>query len=194
MIPGATSMRISAAVACAALAQTACGGPSTFVGEHESSIGWSHYAGDAGATRYSRSNRLDRSNVDQLRVVWSVRAGDFPDGSGKSSGSSVTESSETRCQSCRDNNVRFETTPLLFEGNLYVSTPKSRVLALDPETGAVIWDFDPRIDLTRHYSEGLTSRGVATWSDPNARSGRCARRILYATVDARLIALDAADG
>ena len=77
---------------------------------------------------------------------------------------------------------------------LYLSTPTSRVLALDPGTGALVWAFDPRIDLTRTYAEGLTSRGVAAWTDPYATPGRCGKRILFATVDARLVALDATDG
>jgi quinoprotein glucose dehydrogenase len=62
------------------------------------------------------------------------------------------------------------------------------VIALDPETGKEKWTYDPKVDLTKGYSE-VTSRGVSTWVDRNRR-----RRIYVATIDARLIALDGATG
>ncbi|MGH9936238.1 MAG: pyrroloquinoline quinone-dependent dehydrogenase, partial [Blastocatellia bacterium] len=74
--------------------------------------------------------------------------------------------------------------------------PYSRVIALDPATGAEAWTYDPQVPLDRRYSE-LTSRGVSTWPgahDKQANKIRNARRIFVATIDARLIALDAATG
>jgi glucose dehydrogenase len=40
----------------------------------------------------------------------------------------------------------------------------------------------------------MVSRGVAFWQDPQRAQGTCTARIFLATLDARLIALDAADG
>ena len=55
--------------------------------------------------------------------------------------------------------------------------------------------FDPKVDLTAGYGDGLINRGVATWLDPAAPAGKlCRRRIYEATLDARLLALDAATG
>src|SRR5262249_9189598 len=88
----------------------------------------------------------------------------------------------------------FETTPIVVDGTMYFTTPFNRVIALDPESGKEKWTFDPKIDLRAPYSEGLINRGVALWSDPDKTAGEaCARRIFLATIDARLIALDAAD-
>lgn len=89
----------------------------------------------------------------------------------------------------------FEATPILVDGTLYLSTPFSRVIALDPETGRERWVYDPRVDLSLNYSE-VTSRGVSTWLDPKpeAPTAACLRRIFIATLDARLIALDALTG
>jgi quinoprotein glucose dehydrogenase len=55
--------------------------------------------------------------------------------------------------------------------------------------------YDPKIDLTLDYGDGLVNRGVATWLDPR-RSPRqsCRRRIYEATLDARLVSLDAVTG
>lgn len=79
----------------------------------------------------------------------------------------------------------------MIDGTLYLSTPFNRVIALDPETGKKRWVFDPKVSLTR-FNE-VTCRGVAIWpSGPAKRRGE--RRIFVATVDARLIARDAATG
>lgn len=84
----------------------------------------------------------------------------------------------------------FEATPILIDGTLYLSTPTSRVIALDPESGEERWVYDSGVDVSKGTSE-LTSRGVSAWP----QDGRAeARRIFVATMDARLIALDAASG
>jgi quinoprotein glucose dehydrogenase len=83
----------------------------------------------------------------------------------------------------------------MVDRTLYFPTPFGRVVALDAETGAERWTFDPGIDRSINAQRFMTSRGVATWVDPSAPiESWCARRILVATLDARLIALDARTG
>jgi len=142
---------------------------------------WSSYGGDPGGTRYSALTQINRDNVSRLQVAWVFHTGDISDGRGgrKRSG--------------------FETTPLLVDGMLYITTPFNRVIALDPETGKQRWAYDPQTQLSWDYGDGLINRGVAIWSAPNPReSGKptpCARRRIFeATLDARLIALDAITG
>ena len=61
-------------------------------------------------------------------------------------------------------------------------------------TGKERWKFDPDIDRTHGYSE-VASRGVSTWLDSTRKTGDpCHRRIVFGTIDARLIAVDAATG
>ena len=67
------------------------------------------------------------------------------------------------------------------------------MIALDPETGRELWTFDPQLERGRNYANMWINRGVAYWRDP-AASGACAARVFLATLDARLIALDAATG
>jgi quinoprotein glucose dehydrogenase len=55
------------------------------------------------------------------------------------------------------------------------------------------WHYDPRIDISGDYGD-FANRGVSTWRDPRKAGGVCARRIFVATIDSRLIALDAATG
>src|SRR5215470_3871322 len=138
---------------------------------------WPYYGGDAGGSRYSPLTQINRTNVAELKIAWEYHTGDLSDGSG---GRRVSA---------------FETTPIVAHGTMYFSTPFNRVIALDPETGKEKWSFDPKIDLRTPYSEGLINRGVTLWSDPNKSPGEtCGRRIFLATIDARLFALDAADG
>ncbi len=139
---------------------------------------WPTYGRDAGGTRYSPLKQVDRTNVGQLKVAWTYRTG----------------AAEVKAASA--GNAAFESTPILVEGLLYLTTPYSRVIALDPATGAERWTFDPQVALDRRYSE-MTSRGVSTWpagNDTRTRQRGIPRRILVATLDARLIALDAATG
>ena len=131
---------------------------------------WSFYGRDAGGSRYSTLSQINRANVKDLKVAWTYKTG-----------AASVEGRAVR-------NAAFEATPIFVDNTLYLSTPFGRVIALDPVTGAEVWSYDPRIDLSRHYSE-LTSRGVSTWAGATHP-----RRIFIATIDARLIALDAKTG
>jgi quinoprotein glucose dehydrogenase len=135
--------------------------------------GWPHYGNDSGGTRYSPLTQITKANVRNLTVAWTYRTGDIP-----------------RKQQL----AAFEATPILVGRTLYLSTPFNRVIALDAETGAERWTYDPKIDLSVRYSD-FTSRGVAAWADPQRHApDPCAVRIFHATNDARLFALDAASG
>jgi quinoprotein glucose dehydrogenase len=135
---------------------------------------WSCYGSDPGGSRYSALSQINRDNVNQLKVAWIYRTG------------------EANLESPARKKAAFEATPILLDGTLYFSTPFNRVVALDPATGKSRWTYDPKIDLSRNFSE-VTSRGVSAWVSKD--SGTVApRRIFVATIDARLIALDAATG
>ncbi|NIM52275.1 MAG: PQQ-binding-like beta-propeller repeat protein [Gemmatimonadales bacterium] len=152
-------------------------GPEVFIPPGGPVDGWEFYGGDQGGTRYSRLTQITRSNVQHLEVAWTYQTGDVSDGRVYSRKSS------------------FEATPILFDGTLYLSTPFNRVIALDPETGEERWAYDPQMDLDVGYSESLISRGVAAWQDSTASPGSvCGQRIFFATLDARLLALDANTG
>ncbi len=146
-----------------------------------SADGWPAYGHDTGGMRFSPLSAITRENVSRLAVAWTAHTGDVSD--------TPVPGAPARRRSA------FENTPILVDGMLYVTTPFNRVLALDPETGAERWAYDPRVDLTLDYGDGLINRGVATWLDPAGRAGQpCRRQIFEATLDARLIALDAATG
>ncbi len=161
---------------------------------------WRHYARDAGGTKYSPLTEIDTASVARLALAWTIRTGDFTPAMFEGvehDGVEIPEDARAQgaCASCHGASIRFETTPLMVDGQLYVSTPANRVLALDPATGEERWAFDPGVDLERSYSEDLISRGVSTWLDHDAGpDAPCRRRLYLATIDARLMALDGATG
>jgi quinoprotein glucose dehydrogenase len=129
---------------------------------------WLTYGRDAGGERFSPLNDINRMNVASLRVAWTSRTGDA-------------------YQPPRSRPTAFEATPLYVDGTLYLSTPLGRVIALDPVTGRQRWAFDAKVPRDAGYGD-FASRGVSTW-----QRGR-ERRIYVATIDARLIALNAGTG
>ena len=91
----------------------------------------------------------------------------------------------------------FETTPILVDGLLVFTTGFNRVIAVNPETGKLQWAYDPKIDPTWDYGDALANRGVVTWLDASRGAetrGPCHRGIYEASLDARVIAFDAATG
>lgn len=137
---------------------------------------WPVYGHDPGGSRYSPLQQINRDNVKHLEVAWVYRTGDWSDGS---DGREKTA---------------FQCTPLVVDGVLYVTTTYGRIIALDPTTGAEKWAFDSKVDRSVHRSE-IANRGPATWVDPERPPGEPGhRRVYIATIDARLCAVDAADG
>ena len=138
---------------------------------------WAYYGHDAGGMRYSPLAQINRENVSTLKVAWTFHVGDISDGSGGKKRSGL------------------ETTPILVDGTLYLTSAFNRVFAIDPETGKQRWVYDPMIELAGEYGDGLINRGVAAWLDAARAKGKsCRRRIFETTIDARLIALDGATG
>jgi quinoprotein glucose dehydrogenase len=138
---------------------------------------WPNYGNDPGGMRYSPLAQINQENVANLQVAWTFHTGDISEGNREQRRSG------------------FESTPIMVDGTLYVTTPFNRVIALDPVTGKQRWAFNPKIDQTWQSGDGLINRGVATWLDETLPSGKpCRRRLFEATIDARLVAIDAATG
>jgi alcohol dehydrogenase (cytochrome c)/quinohemoprotein ethanol dehydrogenase len=79
-----------------------------------------------------------------------------------------------------------EATPLIVDGVMYVSTAWSLLKAYDARSGKLLWSYDPKVprDLGVNACCDVVSRGVAVWKD----------KIYLATLDGRLIAIDAITG
>ncbi|MDB5980380.1 MAG: gcd [Pseudomonas sp.] len=156
---------------------------------------WQSYGRTAFGDRYSPLAQITPDNASKLVPAWTYRTGDIP---------GPNDPSETTA----------ENTPLKVNGMLYVCTPHSQVIALDPDTGKELWRFDPKISTQKAANfkgwAHMTCRGVAYHDDaayasaaapapsspaqPPATSASCPRRLFLPTADTRLIALNADTG
>ncbi|WP_407315500.1 glucose/quinate/shikimate family membrane-bound PQQ-dependent dehydrogenase [Pseudomonas sp. nanlin1] len=151
---------------------------------------WQSYGRTAFGDRYSPLAEITPQNVSQLTPAWTFRTGDIP---------GPNDPGETTA----------ENTPLKVNGMLYVCTPHSQVIALDPDTGKEIWRFDPKLSTQNAENfkgwAHMTCRGVsyhdeaayaadASQQSPAPTASACPRRIFLPTADTRLIALNADTG
>jgi quinoprotein glucose dehydrogenase len=125
---------------------------------------WLAYGNDAGGTRFSPLTQINAANIGALKTAWSFRTGD-------------------------KSGIGFQVTPLMIQDTVYLCSPRNIVFALDAETGTQRWKVDPKVDAP---SAG-TCRGVAYFKQAGA-TGICAERIIMATTDARLMAVDSKTG
>src|SRR4051812_3554819 len=137
---------------------------------------WPVYGRDPGGARFSPLTQITPGNVAHLQVAWTYHA-------------SVTDMS-----SMSHRPPALEVTPIVVDGTMYVITPTGIVAALDPATGAERWRYDAGVNPHRGYGD-FASRGVSFWRDGRGAAGAaCTTRIIAATIDARLIEVDAATG
>ena len=141
----------------------------------EVGIDWPAYGGTYAAARYSPLDQITPDNVDQLERAWEFNTGDLP-----------TEAAEGKYSP--------ENTPLKVGDDLYMCTGMGIALAIDAATGGEEWRFDPQVPEDA-IPYGATCRGVAYYEMPDAAPDTaCATRILWGTLDARLLAVDAQTG
>ena len=137
---------------------------------------WPAYGRTPYGTRHSPLTQITADNVSKLEVAWRFHTG------------------EAAAEFATKAPTALEVTPVVFRETMYLSTPLGRVFALDPTTGKERWSYDPKIDRSVRFGD-FANRGVALWTEPEATPGRpCALRVFVATIDARLIALDANTG
>lgn len=122
---------------------------------------WSVYRGDVANTAYSGLDQINKDNVSQLQVAWTYHTGDAETG----------------------NHSTIQCNPIVANGLMYVTSPKLKLIALDPATGKEIWKFDP---FNGTQSSGV-NRGVTYWE-----SGLDKR--IYFSAGPYLYSLNAMDG
>ena len=116
-----------------------------------------HTNGNYEQTRFYPNAQINRSNVRRLHPAWIFQ----------------TEVKEL-----------LETSPIVVDGVMYVTTSYSHVYAIDAKTGQEIWHFKPKLGLVTTFCCGPNNRGVAVYND----------KVYVGTLDAKLYALDAKTG
>jgi glucose dehydrogenase len=117
---------------------------------------WPLHGYDYGNARFSPLAQVTRENVATLQPVWKINTG---------------------------RKGSFQTTPIVVDGVMYITTPFNDVLALNAATGAQIWRYQHTLR-TEEFCCGPANRGA----------GVANGKVYMATIDNRLIALEAATG
>src|SRR5437764_4786190 len=116
-----------------------------------------HTNGDYTQKRYHPATQINASNVRRLRPAWIFQT-------------DVKES--------------LETSPIVVNGVMYVTTSFSQVYALNAQTGEQLWYYKHPLGPITTYCCGPNNRGVAVYED----------KVYLATLDSKLVALDAKTG
>ena len=118
---------------------------------------WLHTNGNYRQTRYSHASQINRSNVSKLRPAFIFQT-------------EIVES--------------FETTPIVVNGRMFITTSFNHVHALDATTGQQLWHYKHKMGPITTYCCGPNNRGVFPYGD----------KVFMGTLDAKLVALDAKTG
>lgn len=118
---------------------------------------WLMYSGTYMSQRYSALDQIAPGNVKMLEQKWVFQA---------------------------ESLQKFETTPLVLDGIMYLTQPPNDVVALDARTGRIFWIYQYKPAPESKPCCGAVNRGLAILGDT----------LFMATIDARLIAIDARNG
>lgn len=116
-----------------------------------------HTNGNYSQTRYYPSRQINTGNVKDLELAWTFKT-------------EVVES--------------METTPIVVNGTMYISTSFNHVYALNAKTGEQIWHHKHNMGPITTYCCGPNNRGVFPYGD----------KLYMGTLDAKIVALDATTG
>src|ERR1035441_2323978 len=149
---------------------------------------WPTYGHDPGGMRFSPLKEIKSTNVDRLKVAWVYHmrpaGAAAPAAAGRGAGGAVGDEAEgagrARGGSCFTPGA---VPPVVIDGTMYLSTPYSRVVAVDPTTGKELWAF--------HLpTSSPSTRGVEYW----AGDTQTPPQIVFGASDGKLYSLDAKTG
>lgn len=134
---------------------------------------WAHWGNTTAGNRFAALDQINKGNIDKLQVAWTFRTGDIPQSTGAG--------------------AEDQNTPLQIGDTVYTCTAYGKVFALDADTGAQRWKFDPQgtaPNWQRCRGLGYAETPVSSDNQPAA----CMKRLFLPTGDARLIAINAETG
>ncbi|HVW11527.1 MAG TPA: pyrroloquinoline quinone-dependent dehydrogenase [Bryobacteraceae bacterium] len=158
---------------------------------------WPTYGHDAGGMRFSPLTEITPKNVDQLKVAWVYHltpprpagaSGPAPSPASRA-GAPEGETAATpqvgrgRGRGGGSGFAASEATPLVIDGIMYLSTPHSRVVAVDPVDGKELWAYQLPASVP-------STRGVEFWPGDS----KTPAQIVFGSSDGKLYSVDAKTG
>jgi quinoprotein glucose dehydrogenase len=162
---------------------------------------WPTYGHDPGGQRFSPLTQITPDNVARLEIAWTyhMRPAGFTGGGrgpatmeGRGPGGAVGDNPEPAGETPGRGGRRggfgsgfrpSGSTPLVIGGLMYVTTPYSRVAAVDPVTGTEVWSY-------QLPSGNPSTRGLEYWSG----DGGTPAQIVFGSSDGKLYSLEAKTG
>ncbi|MPZ18310.1 MAG: PQQ-binding-like beta-propeller repeat protein [Luteitalea sp.] len=159
--------------------------------------GWPVYGHDPGGQRYSPLTQITPENVAKLRRVWTLTStppvvvpspeATSSEGGSRGAGASSNGAAASGANGASRTKRRgrmSQITPLVINDVMYLTTAANQALALEPETGRTIWQYDIQ-------DMGVPAlRGLAYWPG----DGEAPPTIFFGTSGGFLIGLNARTG
>jgi PQQ-dependent dehydrogenase (methanol/ethanol family) len=148
-----------APAAAPADARTAWINAERIIGADSEPHNWLAHGRTFSEQRYSPLEQINAGNIGDLELAWYTDL---------------------------DTNRGQEATPIVVDGVMYSTSAWSKVQAVNARTGQLLWQYDPQVPGIWDVRAccGVQNRGAAVWQG----------RVISATLDGRLIALDAETG
>ena len=102
---------------------------------------WPTYGHDPGGMRFSPLTQISPANVARVEVAWVYHMRPAPAAPSAAGGAPAAEGARGRGRGGGGGFAGSETTPLVVNGLMYIATPYSRVVAVNPATGQEVWAF-----------------------------------------------------
>jgi len=118
---------------------------------------WLSYSGDYTGQRFSPLSQITAANAGQLAAQWTFQT---------------------------NVNNKFETSPIVIDGTMYVTGALNHAWAVDGKTGRQLWHYQRTLPQGLKVCCGMVNRGFAVFRD----------RLFMATLDAHIVALEMKTG
>ena len=118
---------------------------------------WLTYSRTHNGWRFSPLDQINTANVSRLKVKWMFQGRHLE---------------------------KFETTPLVVDGIMYLTRPENDIFALDAETGRTLWTYEHRNPAQTYNCCGRVNRGLAILGNS----------LFMNTLDMHVLAVDARSG
>ncbi len=150
-----------AVLSCSTTPPTASTTPTPAAGSMPAKAGeWALHSGNSDAQNYSTLTQINAGNVSQLGLAWAT---DMPQ------------------------KGQWQSSPLMVDGVLYVTTPWSYINAIDAHTGKILWTYNPKVPREIAATSlccNNSNRGAVYWNG----------KVIWGTLDGRLVAVNAKTG